>query len=116
MERQQRERHADRRVYRVDRFVVPAPAREEFVARVSRTQRLLEGLAGFEDGAVLEQRTGNGHAHVVTIADCRDRDALAEARQVVRARYQQEGFDPGSFMRRLGIEADMADYEPVGEA
>lgn len=116
MEQRQREPRADERVYRVDRFVVPAQAREEFLARVRRTQRLLESLAGYEDGAVLEQRDGDGRANVVTIAVWCDRHALADARPIVRTRYQQEGFDPGALMHRLGIQADMADYEPVGEA
>lgn len=116
MEQGQQQPRVDERVYRVDRFVVPARAREEFLARVRRTQRLLESLAGYEDGAVLEQRDGDGRFNVVTIAVWRDRHALVDARQVVRVRYQQEGFDPGALMRRLGIQADMADYEPVGEA
>lgn len=103
-------------VYRFDKFTVPAGAREEFLARVRTIHRMLETLPGYQDGVILEQGNGADRSNVVTIAVWRSRAVFDEARRVVRARYDQEGFDPQAMMRRLGIEADMAVYEPLGAA
>ncbi len=54
-------------VYRIDKFVVPEPAREEFWRHVRRTHEVLRRQAGFLDDALLEQQSGPGRFNAVTI-------------------------------------------------
>ncbi len=54
--------------YRVDKFVVPAAAREEFLVKVMMTHKLLEAQEGFIDHRVLEQVAGPGEFNF-TIAE-----------------------------------------------
>jgi heme-degrading monooxygenase HmoA len=103
-------------VYRVDKFTVPPAARDEFLDRVRRIHRLLETLPGFQDGAVLEQIDSREHLKVVTLAIWENREAFDAARRLVQARYQEEGFDPRELIARLGIEADLGAYHPLGGA
>lgn len=103
-------------VYRVDKFKVPDAARQEFLARVRKTHDLLERLPGYEQGAILEQVGGPGQFNLVTIAVWQSPGVVEEARRRVRESYEAEGFDPQALMQRLGVEADMADYEPLGDA
>jgi len=46
-------------IYRLDKFVVPTAARDEFLDRVRRTHTFLKeqpGSAGFRPGAILRSR------------------------------------------------------------
>ena len=48
------------RIYRVDRFKVPAWSRAEFVDKVERIHDRLRAVPGFVLDAVLEQADGHG--------------------------------------------------------
>ena len=102
-------------VYRVDKFVVPAAAREEFLRRVEETHQLLRRQPGFIRDAILEQVSGPGRFNIVTIAEWESQEAIDAARTVVSKAQVERGFDPQETMRRLSIEADIANYRPVGE-
>ncbi len=56
-------------VYRVDKFVVPNSARDEFVARVKATHEVLKKQRGFVQDILLEQFAGPGEFNFVTIVD-----------------------------------------------
>jgi hypothetical protein len=45
-------------IYRVDTFIVPAPAKEAFLAKVRATHALLRTLPGFKQDVLLEQISG----------------------------------------------------------
>ena len=47
--------HIESAVYRVDKFVVPAAARQEFLERVTQTHQILRGQAGLIRDLILEQ-------------------------------------------------------------
>lgn len=100
-------------VYRVDRFVVPAPARDEFLANVRITHELLRTQPGFIRDFLLEKAMGPDAFSIITIAEWESPEAIAKARTEVRAAQQRRGFDPQELMSRLGIQADMAEYRPV---
>lgn len=53
---------------------------------------------------------------IVTLAIWENREAFDAARRLVQARYQEEGFDPRELIARLGIEADLGAYHPLGGA
>lgn len=97
-------------VYRVDKFVVPAAARDEFMARILNIREILDGMKGCCQNLVLEQVSGPGEFNVVTIVEWEDANALEKAKTAVAARYTEMNFNPQETMARLGIKADMANY------
>ncbi len=63
-------------VYRVDKFVVPGPAREEFLERARRTHALLKAQPGFLQDLILEQSSGPGEFNFVTIVEWASHEAV----------------------------------------
>lgn len=100
-------------IYRIDKFVVPEAARDEFLTKVGETHELLRQQPGFVRDAILEQVAGPGKFNIVTIAEWEDEQALDAARAVVKQAHAERGFSPRELMERLGIEADIADYRAV---
>lgn len=87
------------KAYRVDKFVVPAHAREEFLEKVHATHELLRSQAGF--------------LNFVTIVEWENDTAMEPVRQAVAALHERMNFDPHELFRRLGIRADLGNYERV---
>lgn len=102
-------------IFRIDKFVVPAAARREFVARVVETHELLRRQDGFLGDRLLEQASGPAEFNFVTIAQWRDQDAVNRAGQAVAKLRQRTGFDPHVMFARLGIKADLGNYAPLHE-
>ena len=100
--------------YRVDKFVVPEAAREEFLLNVLMTHEVLQAQPGFIDHAVLEQVAGPGEFNFVTIAQWESGEVAERVRAVVQAAHKACKLDPQALFERLGIRADMASYRPVG--
>ncbi|MBY2931257.1 antibiotic biosynthesis monooxygenase family protein [Rhizobium leguminosarum] len=99
--------------FRVDKFIVPAAAREEFVVKVMMTHKVLEAQDGFIDHRVLEQVAGPGEFNFVTIAEWENAEVVERARAAVAAAHRAANFDPQEMFARLGIHADIAGYKPV---
>jgi heme-degrading monooxygenase HmoA len=100
-------------VFRVDRFNVPAAAREEFLGRVSATHKLLASQRGFVRDVLLEQAAGPGSFNLVTMAEWESQEAVEGAREAVTALHRELGFDPRTMFSRLGIHAELGNYLPV---
>ena len=100
-------------VYRVDKFVVPADAKEEFIGQVRLTHDLLRTLHGFQQDFLLENVAGNGEVHVVTIVEWRDAEAIENAKVAVTAMQKEMRFNPKELIARLGIKADRGDYQRI---
>ena len=100
-------------IYRVDKFVVPQAAREEFLKRVRDTHQVLRHQPGFIQDALLEQVAGPGRFNIVTIAEWETQEAIDAARAAVMEAHAESGFSPKETMERLGIEADIANYERI---
>lgn len=97
-------------VYRVDKFIVPAAARHEFMARVAMNKDMLQAMPGCRQNLVLEQVAGPGAFNVVTFVEWHDAEAMENARATVMARYKEMNFNPQDLIVRLGITADVANY------
>ncbi|MEC9244191.1 antibiotic biosynthesis monooxygenase [Nitratireductor rhodophyticola] len=100
-------------IYRVDKFAVPAPAREEFLERVSATHALLRQQAGFLGDIILEQASGPGEFNFVTMVEWEGPEAIARAGEAVARMHSETGFDRHEMMDRLGIRADIANYQSL---
>ena len=101
------------RIYRVDKFVVPDLAREEFISKVQATHELLRTLPGFLQDFVLEQSAGPGEFNVVTIVEWDSIESIEPARAVVMARHKEMNFNPQEMFARLGIKADLGNYRQI---
>jgi heme-degrading monooxygenase HmoA len=99
-----------RQVYRIDKFRVPKPARDEFIQKVRLTHEFIKTQPGFIQDFVFEQIGGPGEFNFVTVAVWESADAFDAAKQVVMAKHEEIGFKPSEMFDRLGIEADLANY------
>jgi heme-degrading monooxygenase HmoA len=101
-------------IYRVDKFVVPAAAREEFIGRVQQTHEVLRTIPGFLQDFVLEQASGPGAFNFVTIVEWASQASIQSARAAVTELHARTNFDAHEMYARLGIKADIANYKQVG--
>lgn len=97
-------------VYKIDKFIVPAAARDEFMARVAMIKDMLQAMPGCRQNLVLEQVAGPGAFNVVTFVEWQDAEALENAKTTVTARYKAMNFNPQELIARLGVTADIANY------
>jgi quinol monooxygenase YgiN len=102
-------------IYRVDKFVVPAAAREEFLDRVAQTHRTLRAQPGFVRDLILEQSGGPGEFNFVTLAEWESEEAVGPVRAAVADFHRQIGFDPQDMFARLGIRPDIGIYKRIAE-
>jgi heme-degrading monooxygenase HmoA len=101
-------------VFKVDRFVVPARARDEFLERARAIRDFLDTQDGCLKNVVLEQPGDSNSSNVITIVEWRDAEAFAKARAAAAARYALTGFKPEELIERLGIKAEIAKYSLIG--
>jgi heme-degrading monooxygenase HmoA len=101
-------------LYRLDKFIVPEAAKEEFLARMQASQRFLRALPGFVQDFALEQNAGNGMRHYVTLAEWTDAAAVDVACAAIHDWYaSSRHLDPQELFAQLGIQADLGNYFPV---
>jgi hypothetical protein len=93
-------------IFRVDKFKVPASAREHFLRRAQTAHQLLRTLAGFVGDFFLEHVGGDGTSTIVTSVVWKTSEPSMPPEQ----HDQGLGYNPGEVLRRLEIEADMAAY------
>lgn len=97
--------------FRIDSFVVPDAAREEFEATMQRNMAFIRTLHGFSGHAVFEKKDGDSSFNIVTIAAWENRAAVERAGEEVRAYYQRIGFDMPGTLKRWGVTLVRADYQ-----
>ena len=107
------ERSLGHHVHRVDRFVVPAQARDTFLAEVRTTLEFVRTLPGYLHDLVVEQPSDGGRFDLVTVVEWDSPASIEKAEAEVKARHGQRRFDSQERFAKLGIEADMARYEQV---
>lgn len=101
-------------VFRVDKFIIPDEARDEFVRELRRTHDQLAKQLGFVQDFLLEQSDGPGDFNFVTIVEWENQEAIEMARGAVSAMYERSGFDPEEMFSRHDISADIATYSLIG--
>lgn len=102
-----------KRIYRVDKFIVPLHAREAFIGKVRITHELLRTLPGFLQDFVLEQSAGPGEFNFVTLAEWENPECFENAKAAVLALHKQMNFNPQEVFVRLGIQSDLANYQRI---
>lgn len=102
-------------VYKVDKFTVPAQAREEFLEKVYATHAQLRKQSGFIRDLVLEQFSGVDEYVFVTLVEWASDAYIQPARVAIMAYHQEIGFNPQEMFARLGIKADLGLYTPLAD-
>lgn len=94
----------------IDKFFVPATAKQEFYERMQINRGFIRTLPGFIDDAAYEYEDENGNLVCVTVALWQSRGALDKAKEAVQAEYRKQGFDAAEMFKRLHITADRGIY------
>lgn len=97
-------------IYRVDKFLVPDAARQEFLQRVQQTHELLRMQSGFVRDAILEQQSGPGLFNFVTMVEWTSAEIIEPVSAAVAKLHADIGFDRQEMMSRLQIKADIGTY------
>jgi heme-degrading monooxygenase HmoA len=113
--KRQKDHHsnASERIYRVDKFIVPDHAREEFMRRVRDTHELLRTLPGFLQDFVLEQSSGPGEFNFVTSVEWDGVESVENAKAFAMAMQKEMNFNPQEMWARLEIKTDLANYRQI---
>ena len=107
--------HPNGSVFRVDKFIVPAEAREEILGKVRMTHELLRQQDGFVQDFLLEQFSGPGEFNIVTMVEWESQAAVDKVVPIVRAAQERVAFNPQETIARLGVKADIANYQRLPE-
>ncbi|SFP92994.1 hypothetical protein SAMN03159463_05190 [Mesorhizobium sp. NFR06] len=107
--------HRTGSVFRVDKFVVPAQAREEILAKARMTHELLRRQEGFVQDFLLEQFSGPGEFNLVTMVEWESQAAVDKVVPIVKAAHERIAFSAQETIQRLGVKADIANYRRVPE-
>ncbi len=101
------------RIYRLDRFIVPYVAREEFLARVKATHQILNEQPGFIQDFLLEQPVDENTFALATVVEWENSSFIENARAVVKEMHQKTGFNAQETIARLGIKAEFGSYQRI---
>lgn len=99
----------------IDKFFVPAAAKNEFYARMGINRNFIKKLPGFIEDTAYEYTDSDGNLICVTVAQWESREALNKAREAVQAEYKKQGFDTAEMFKRLNITADRGIYTEMAD-
>lgn len=108
------EKSANQHIYRVDKYVVPAAARDEIAARLNALMAVLRTQEGLVSAVCLEQVSGPGEFNILTYAEWESQAHIDRANAAVGAHLQETKFDPQETFTRLGVRADLGVYMEAG--
>jgi heme-degrading monooxygenase HmoA len=95
----------------IDKFLVPAKAKQEFMERVKINRNFIKNLPGFIEDAAYERTDENGNLVFITIAVWENEDAVKKAKEAVQAEYKKQGFNMPEMLERLNITMDRGMYK-----
>lgn len=99
----------------IDKFLVPAAAKTEFLERMHLNRSFLRTLPGFIRDNAYEYTDEHGDLICVTVAVWESREAVDNAKQAVQAEYKREGFDMQAMLKRLNIQIDRGVYTELAD-
>jgi steroid delta-isomerase-like uncharacterized protein len=97
----------------IDKFFIPANAKDEFYERMKINRDFIRKLPGFIEDAAYTYPDENDNLICVTVARWRNMDFINKAKEAVQAEYKRENFDMPAMLKRLNISIDRGIYMPV---
>jgi heme-degrading monooxygenase HmoA len=101
------------RIFRIDRFVVPAASEEEFLRTVAETNTAFDGMEGCLQRHVLKQQSPSGSNVYMTVVEWASEAAIQKAREAAAAKHAQMNLNPQEMFQRLEIEAELGNFVPA---
>ncbi|MGK6312373.1 antibiotic biosynthesis monooxygenase family protein [Neorhizobium sp. DT-125] len=101
------------RVVRINRFSVPADARDEFMKLIQRTHEVIRAQPGFIGDMILEQNSGTEAFNLITILQFEGEHVLQPVIAAVARSDEAAGIDRQALSRSLGVESSVGFYSPV---
>ncbi|TGL37825.1 antibiotic biosynthesis monooxygenase family protein [Leptospira perdikensis] len=95
----------------IDRFQLPKESKEPFLARVQINRDFIKNIEGFMGDQVFIREENSG-IQFVTIATWKDKESLENAKTLVVAEYQKQGFVMPEFLKSHSIQIEREIYEP----
>jgi len=103
----------DSRIFRIDRFVVPAASEAEFLQLVAETNTAFDGMEGCLQRHVLRQKDSSGDSVFITFVEWASETAIEAARGAVATKHEQMKLKPQEMFQRLGIKAELGHFAPA---
>jgi heme-degrading monooxygenase HmoA len=98
----------------IDRFIVPAASKAEFLERASTNRKYIKSLPGFMGDNAYEE-DGENELRIVTVATWANEEAFENARSSVIEYYKQQGFDMPALIKKLNIQMERGIYRKLQE-
>jgi heme-degrading monooxygenase HmoA len=105
-----------KRIFRIDRFIVPAASEIEFLNTVAETNSVFDAMAGCVQRHVLKQQRSSSEAVFLTVVEWESVEAIQKAREAVVIKHAKMGLDPQEMFQRLNIQADLGTFVPAFES
>ena len=103
-------KHSKSTVRFIDKFLVPAKAKEEFMQRANFNRSFIKNLPGFIEDAAYERTDEQGNLVFITIAVWENEEVVKKAKEAVQSEYKKQGFDLAAMLQRLNITIDRGMY------
>jgi hypothetical protein len=103
----------DHNVQFIDKFIVPAAAKQAFYERMTINRNFIKTLPGFIRDAAYERTDEEGNLICITIAVWANAEALNKAKEAVQAEYKKQGFNPAEMFKQLHIVIDRGVYNEI---
>jgi heme-degrading monooxygenase HmoA len=100
-------------IYRIDRFSLPATARDSMLQILAATHGVLQTQPGFRRQLIAERNDDDGVLHLVTLVEWEAPEHVLAAREAVARRHAELGFDRDSFLRDHAVRMDPGLYTEV---
>ena len=93
----------------IDKIIVPASNRTDFVTRMKATQQFLHALPGFISQATYERTDADGNYVFLTATVWQDKAAIDNAQEALAAEYKRTGFDRAAYNKKMNIKREGGD-------
>lgn len=97
----------------IDKFFVPANAKEEFIQRMNYNGEFIKKLPGFVKGEVYENTDDNGNITCVTVNVWEKEVFFEKTKDAVQVEFKRIDFNPAVFYQRLHIKLERGIYQPM---
>ena len=90
----------------IDKIIVPASNRTDFVTRMKATQQFLHALPGFISQTTYERTDADGNYVFLTTTVWQDKAAIDNAQEALAAEYKRTGFDRAAYNKKMNIKRE----------
>jgi len=97
----------------IDRFIIPAEAKPEFMERMQINRNFIKQLPGFLGDDVYLSIDEIGNLICITIANWESEASLQHAKVQVQAEYSKQDFNMPMILQRLGIRMERGQFQKL---